>query len=121
MTELPELFDLRVKARSFAYLFAAGAVVGVLTLHLPAGGGDGAAAGDHLGGSRCCSRLASGPTADRVREWHLHVLLCSATVLLTLANYYAGVGALYALLFSWVAALRLLLLRPARGASRTSA
>ncbi len=35
MTELPELFDLRVKARSLAYLFTAGAVVGVLTFIFP--------------------------------------------------------------------------------------
>ena len=35
MRELPELFDLRVKARSLAYLFFAGASLGMLTLVLP--------------------------------------------------------------------------------------
>ena len=32
MKEPPELFDLRVKARSMAYLFTAGAGLGALTL-----------------------------------------------------------------------------------------
>jgi PAS domain S-box-containing protein len=41
--------------------------------------------------------------ADRVRAWHLYALVAVGTVLLTFANYYAGVGALYALLFSWIA------------------
>ena len=35
MRELPELFDLGVKARSLAYLFLAGAGLGVLTLVFP--------------------------------------------------------------------------------------
>ena len=35
MRDLPELFDLRVKARSLAYLFVAGASLGMLTLVLP--------------------------------------------------------------------------------------
>ena len=35
MTELPELFDLRIKARALAYLFAAGAALAALTLILP--------------------------------------------------------------------------------------
>ncbi len=100
--ELPELFDLRVKARSLAYLFAAGAVVGVLTFIFPP------AAVMELQLAITWSialLLAFGIWiyADRIREWHLHALTVVATVLLTFANYYAGVGALYALLFSWVA------------------
>ncbi|MGH2781857.1 MAG: hypothetical protein ACRDLA_10730, partial [Thermoleophilaceae bacterium] len=35
MREMRELFDLRVKARSLAYLFVAGASLGLLTLVLP--------------------------------------------------------------------------------------
>ena len=34
---LPELFALRVKARSLAYLYVAGAILGLLTLALPHG------------------------------------------------------------------------------------
>ena len=32
MRALPELFDVRVKARSIAYLFATGAALGLLTV-----------------------------------------------------------------------------------------
>ena len=32
---LPELFDVRIKARSIAYLFGAGAILGLLTLVFP--------------------------------------------------------------------------------------
>ena len=35
MRELPELFDLDVQARSLAYLFLAGAALGLLTLVFP--------------------------------------------------------------------------------------
>ena len=35
MRDLPELFDLGVKARSLAYLFLAGAGLGLLTLVFP--------------------------------------------------------------------------------------
>ena len=35
MTELPELFDLRIKVRALAFLFQAGAVLAALTLILP--------------------------------------------------------------------------------------
>ena len=35
MTELPELFDLRIKARALAFLFEAGAALAALTLILP--------------------------------------------------------------------------------------
>jgi PAS domain S-box-containing protein len=100
--ELPELFDLRVKARSLAYLFAAGAVVGVLTFMFPPA----AVMELQLGitwGIALLLAIGLWLRADRVREWHLYVVLAAGTVLLTFANYYAGVGALYALLFSWIA------------------
>jgi PAS domain S-box-containing protein len=100
--ELPELFDLRVKARSLAYLLAAGAVVGVLTLIFPPS----AVREVELAITWAVALLIAlviWLRVDDVRPWHLHLLLGVSTVLLTLANYYAGVGALYALLFSWVA------------------
>ncbi len=102
MKGLPELFDLRVKARSLAYLFAAGAVVGVLTFLFPPN----AVRELELGitwGIALVLAIGLWARADRVREWHLYALLAFGTVLLTFANYYAGVGALYALLFSWIA------------------
>jgi len=35
VSDLPGLFDVRVKARSIAYLFAVGASLGLLTLAFP--------------------------------------------------------------------------------------
>ena len=102
VTELPELFDLRVKARSLAYLFTAGAVVGVLTFIFPPA----TVMELQLAITWAVALLLAVGIwvyADRIREWHLHALTVVATVLLTFANYYAGVGALYALLFSWIA------------------
>ncbi|HEY6780564.1 MAG TPA: PAS domain S-box protein, partial [Thermoleophilaceae bacterium] len=102
MTELPELFDLRVKARSLAYLFTAGAVVGVLTFVFPPS----ALMKPQLAITWAVALLLAillWVRADRVREWHLYALVAFGTVLLTCANYYAGVGALYAVLFSWIA------------------
>jgi PAS domain S-box-containing protein len=99
--ELPELFDLRVKARSFAYLFAAGAVVGALTLIFPPPSVEELQLAI-VWAVALLMAVVVWARADHIREWHLHVLLVSGTLLLTLANYYAGVGALYAVLFSWV-------------------
>jgi PAS domain S-box-containing protein len=101
--ELPGLFDVRVKARSIAYLFATGATLGLLTLVFP-----------HSDEVRelplvmlACIAYAVAAVVwaagDRVREWHIHVVLLSGTVIISLANYYAGPGTLYPLLYMWAA------------------
>jgi PAS domain S-box-containing protein len=99
--ELPELFDLRLKARSLAYLFTAGACLGALTLVLP----HDAAFRDLQIWIVVGSALAIGVllywSADRVEEWHLHLALAAGTTLITFANYYTGTANLYALLYTW--------------------
>jgi PAS domain S-box-containing protein len=99
--ELPELFDLRLKARSLAYLFTAGAGLGALTLVLP----HEAAVRDLQIWIVVGCALAIGVllywSADRVAEWHLHVALAAGTTLITFANYYTGTANLYALLYTW--------------------
>ncbi len=60
MRELPGLFDVRLKARSIAYLFATGATLGLLTLAFP--------------------------HADEVRDVALIVLALSAYVIATLVS-----------------------------------
>jgi PAS domain S-box-containing protein len=98
-----ELFDRRVKARSLSYLFAAGAALGLLTLVFPhdeqvkdfqlvilAGVAFGIAAGLSW-------------RADGLTDRDLHVALALGTLILTLANYFTGPTALYALLYTWVA------------------
>ena len=101
MKELPELFDLRVKARSLAYLFTTGAVLAALTLILP-----------HDESFRdlqlwlvVAAAAVIGAllywSADRVQEWQVHVGLAAGTTLISLANYYTGTATLYALLYTW--------------------
>jgi PAS domain S-box-containing protein len=100
---LPELFDARVKARSIAYLFATGAVLGLLTLVFP-----------HMPevNDLALVLLASGAlviaaivwvSRDRLREWHIHAVLACGTVIVSLANYYAGPSTLYPVLYMWAA------------------
>ncbi|MEA2379918.1 MAG: hypothetical protein QOD13_3825 [Thermoleophilaceae bacterium] len=101
MKGLPELFNLRLKARSLAYLFTAGAGLGALSLLLPH---DEAVRDLQIWIVVGCA-LAIGLvlywTADRVREWHLQLALAAGTTLITFANYYTGTVNLYALLYTW--------------------
>jgi PAS domain S-box-containing protein len=100
---LPELFDLRVKARSLAYLFTAGAGLGLLTLAFPH---DRAVEEPELVGLAGIAVAIAGVVyveAERIRAWQLHVVLGLGTLILTLANYYVGQGSLYPLMYTWTA------------------
>ncbi|HEV7846776.1 MAG TPA: SpoIIE family protein phosphatase [Thermoleophilaceae bacterium] len=103
MSQLPGLFDVRVQARSLAYLFATGATLGLLTLVFP-----------HADEVRDSALIILAATAyviaaiiwiraDRVREWQIRVVLLAGTVIISLANYYAGPPTLYPLLYMWTA------------------
>ena len=103
MRELHELFDLGVKARSLAYLFLAGAGLGVLTLVFPH---------SDLVRDRELVILAAVATAlsvvmyvlaDRLKEWQLHAFLATGTVILTLANYFVEATVLYPVMYTWTA------------------
>ncbi|HEY7454333.1 MAG TPA: SpoIIE family protein phosphatase [Thermoleophilaceae bacterium] len=103
MSQAPGLFGARLKARSIAYLFAAGATLGLLTLAFP-----------HSSEVRDVALIVLALTAyliasvvwvlaDRVRDWHVHAVLVSGTLIISLANYYAGPSTLYPLLYTWTA------------------
>ena len=103
MRDLPGLFDVRVKARSLAYLFATGASLGLLTLVFP-----------HSEEVRDVPLIILAAIAyviaaivwliaDRLRDWHIHAVLASGTAIISLANYYAGPGTLYPILYTWTA------------------
>ena len=103
MRNLEGLFDLRVKARSIAYLFAAGATLGLLTLAFP-----------HASEVRDVPLIVLAAIAyviaagvlllvERVRGWHIRAALVAGTVIISLANYYAGPSTLYPLLYMWTA------------------
>ena len=112
MRTLPELFDVRVKARSIAYLFATGALLGLLTLAVP-----------HMAevNDLALALLASAAlviaaivwlSRDRIREWHIHAVLATGTLIVSLANYYAGATTLYPVLYMWAALYAFYFFRP---------
>ena len=103
MRPLPELFDLGVKARSLAYLFLAGALLGLLTLLLPHDQGVRDAQLYVLAAIAIAVAVLIYAQAERVSEWQLHVVLAAGTTILSFANYYAGPSTLYPLLYTWTA------------------
>jgi PAS domain S-box-containing protein len=100
---LPGLFDVRVKARSIAYLFATGATLGLLTLAFPHGEEIRDVPLIVLAGIAYAMAAAVWLLTARIREWHIHVVLASGTLIVSLANYYAGPSTLYPLLYVWTA------------------
>jgi PAS domain S-box-containing protein len=100
---LPELFDVRVKARSVAYLFATGAILGLLTLVFPHSSEVNDFALVLLASSAIVIAAIIWASGDRVREWHIHGVVVCGTLIVSLANYYAGPSTLYPLLYTWAA------------------
>jgi PAS domain S-box-containing protein len=101
--EFPELFDLGVKARSLAYLFVAGASLGLLTLILPHDEGVQDAQLYALAAIAVAIAGLIYMQAERVGEWQLHLVLGAGTTILSFANYYTGTSTLYPLLYTWTA------------------
>jgi len=101
LSELPELFDSRLRARSLAYLFCAVALMSGLTILLPRDHSI-----DELGlGLTGLAAAGVGAgllgLAGRLALWQLHAALALGTAMVALANEFAGQTALFALLFSW--------------------
>ena len=103
MRDLPGLFDVRVKARSLAYLFATGASLGLLTLVFPHSEEVRDVPLIILAASAYVIAATVWLIADRLRDWHIHAVLASGTAIISLANYYAGPGTLYPILYTWTA------------------
>jgi PAS domain S-box-containing protein len=100
---LPELFDVGVKARSLAYLFVAGALLGLLTLLLPHDEGVQDPQLYVLAGIAIVVAVLVYAQAERIGEWQLHIVLAAGTTILSFANYYTGTSTLYPLLYTWTA------------------
>jgi PAS domain S-box-containing protein len=101
--ELPELFDVRVQARSLAYLFIAGAALGLLTLVFPHPDEVSDVALIILAGVALLIACGMWVWADRVRAWQLHAALATGTIILSLANYFVEATVIYPLLYTWTA------------------
>jgi len=103
VSPLSSLFDRSVKARALAYLFASGAVVGLLSLVLPHDAEVREAPLVLLAMVAFAIAAVTFRRARLVAEWELHALVATGTLMLTLANYWFGPTALYAMMFSWAA------------------
>ncbi len=112
MRALPELFDVRIKARSIAYLFGAGAVLGLLTLAFPHSSEVNDLALVLLASAAIVVAAVVWGSGDHVREWHIHVVLVSGVLIVSLANYYAGPSTLYPLLYMWASLYAFYFFRP---------
>jgi PAS domain S-box-containing protein len=100
---LPELFDIRVQARSLAYLFLAGSALGLLTLAFPHSDLIKDSQLIILAAVASAMAVAIWVWADRMRTWQLHAALATGTVILSLANYFVEATVLYPLLYTWTA------------------
>jgi len=100
---LPELFDVRVKARAIAYLFATGAALGLLTVAVPHPSEVNDLALVLLAAGAIAIAAVVWVSRDRIREWHIHAVLLCGTLIVSLANYYAGPSTLYPVLYMWAA------------------
>jgi PAS domain S-box-containing protein len=109
---LPELFDVRIKARSIAYLFATGAMLGLLTLAVPHMSEVNDLALALLATAAIVIAAIVWLSGDRIREWHIHAVLVCGTVIVSLANYYAGASTLYPVLYMWAALYAFYFFRP---------
>jgi PAS domain S-box-containing protein len=100
---LPELFDVRIKARSIAYLFATGAALGLLTVAVPHASEVNDLALVLLASGAIVIAAVVWLSRDRIRDWHIHAVLLCGTLIISLANYYAGPSTLYPVLYMWAA------------------
>ena len=100
---MAELFDRRVKARSLAYVFTAGAALGLLTLAFPHDEKVQDVKLVVLAVIAVAIALVFYTQAYRIAEWQLHAALAAGTLILTFANHYTGLTALYPIIYSWVA------------------
>lgn len=112
MRALPELFDVRIKARSIAYLFGAGAVLGLLTLVFPHSAEVNDLALVLLASAAIVVAAVVWASGDHIRDWHIHAVLVSGVLIVSLANYYAGPSTLYPLLYMWAALYAFYFFRP---------
>jgi len=102
LTDLPQLFDLRLKARALAYLFTAGAALAALTLILPHDSGFRELQIGIVVGCALVIGVLLYWTADRITsDWQVHLALAAGTTLISLANSYTGTANLFALLYTW--------------------
>jgi len=96
-----------------AYLFATGALLGLLTLIVPHMSEVNDLALALLASAALVIAAIVWVSGDRIREWHIHAVLATGTLIVSLANYYAGATTLYPVLYMWAALYAFYFFRPA--------
>ncbi len=99
----PSTFDSRTKARSLAFLFAAGGLVGVLTVGLPREYDIAAAWVIAVSGVSLALALACLRAGERIGERLLHAGLAAVTAILSLLVLFTDQTTLYPLVYMWPA------------------
>jgi len=97
------MFDSRTKARSLAFLFAAGALVSVLTIALPEDQTTTTWVVLVTGAFSLLMALAFLRWASRITERFLHAALAVVTLILSLVIHYTQQTGLYPLIYMWPA------------------
>ncbi len=99
----PSMFDSRTKARSLAFLFAAGALVSVVTIALPEGEATTTWVVLATGAVSLLLAFVFLRWAARITEHFLHLALALVTVILSLVIHYTQQTGLYPLIYMWPA------------------
>jgi PAS domain S-box-containing protein len=99
----PSMFDSRTKARSLAFLFAAGALVSILTIVLPQGEDTMPAVVFATAAFSAVIALAFLRWANQIGDQLLHAALALVTVILSLVIHFTHQTGLYPLIYMWPA------------------
>ncbi|HEX2071267.1 MAG TPA: SpoIIE family protein phosphatase [Thermoleophilaceae bacterium] len=112
MADSPELFSRALMARSLAYLFTGGALVGCLTLAFP----HDAAVDDGPLYALAALAVTIGLVvlwrAESMPTWGMHLALATGSVILAAANYFVGPSGLYLIIFTWTGLYAFYFYRP---------
>ena len=99
----PSMFDSRTKARSLAFLFAAGALVSVMTIAVPEGQARTTWVVLATGAVSLVLALVLLRWAAQINERFLHAALALVTLILSLVIHYTQQTGLYPLIYMWPA------------------
>jgi PAS domain S-box-containing protein len=103
VSDQPDLFDRRVKARSLAYVFTAGAALGLLTLAFPHDPRVNEPAVFALAGLAVAIAALFQWRAPRTTDLELHLAVASGSLIITLALYEVHTTSLYPIIYTWTA------------------
>jgi len=112
MANSSELFSRALMARSLAYLFTGGALVGCLTLVFPH---DSAIQEGPLYGLAALAvtvGLVVLWRAQTIPSWGMHLALAIGSLILVAANYFVGPSPLYLIVFTWTGLYAFYFYRP---------